>query len=89
MYMASTEHFTDTRPLRPSSNPLPFMTKIVNRPKKKATKRKAARCPVRCPVGEEHRQRGTDAGCNKFLRINEQAGAVEVKRTENRSRRKL
>lgn len=38
MYMASTEHFTDTRPLRPSSNPLPFMTKIVNRPKKRQQK---------------------------------------------------
>lgn len=34
-------------------------------------------------------QKVTDSGCNKFLRINEQAEAVEVKRAENRSRKKL
>ena len=39
--------------------------------------------------GRGNGQKVTDAGCNKFVRINEQAEAVEVKRTGNSCREML
>lgn len=39
--------------------------------------------------GRGNGQKVTGAGCNKFLRIDEQAETVEVKRPQNRSREKL
>lgn len=73
MYKALTEHFTVVHPLLLSPNPFPFMTEIVNREK------------------EGNRKAGRERGVqwDKFLRINEQAEAVEVKRLKNRSGKKL
>lgn len=39
--------------------------------------------------GRGNRQKVTDTGCNKFLRINEQVEAVKVRRPETWSRKKL
>lgn len=76
MFMALTEQFTDTHPLKLSSNPLPLTNKMVNR--QIEGNKKAVRCPVKGQ--EERKQKVTDAGCNKFLRINEQAESVEVRK---------
>lgn len=76
MFTALTEQFTDAHPLKLSSNPLPLTNKMVNR--QKEGNKKAVRCPVKGQ--EERKQKVTDAGCNKFLRINEQAESVEVRK---------
>lgn len=84
MYKALTEHFTLVHPLILSPNPFPFMTGIVNREKEGNRKAGSER-----GVQWERKQTKSHRRWDKFLRINEQAEAVEVKRKSRRSRKKL